>query len=120
MRQEWSLTTQNRLSDVLACINSDPLFQIIAIWLLAFGVAGFLLTGVDKARAVSRGWRIPEAAIFAIALVGGAIGVGAGMLLFHHKTSKPRFLIVYVPILVLWLAVLQQIGFLGCLGTVLS
>jgi len=105
---------------VLACIDAVPLFQVIAIWLLAFGAAGFLLTGFDKARAVSRGWRIPEAAIFAISLIGGAIGVGAGMLLFHHKTSKPRFLIVYLPILVIWLAVLQQLGFLGCLDTVLG
>ena len=92
----------------------------LGYWLLVTGVIGFIAMGVDKARAVGGQWRIPELTIFTIALFGGALGVGVGMILFHHKASKPGFLIIYVPILILWLAILQQEVFLGCLGTVLS
>jgi uncharacterized membrane protein YsdA (DUF1294 family) len=104
---------------VFACIQVDPLFRISGIWLLVLGVVGFLVTGLDKVRAIGGEWRIPEVTLFIIALLGGALGMGAGMLLFHHKTSKPNFLVIFLPILVLWLAIIQQIGFLSCLGTAL-
>lgn len=104
---------------MLACIQANILFEAIGIWLLVLGTIGFLVTGLDKTRAIRGGWRIREATIFAISLLGGALGVGAGMILFHHKTSKVGFLVIYVSILVLWLVILEQIGFLACLGTAL-
>ena len=104
---------------MFACIQAYLLFRILGIWLLVLGVVGFLVTGLDKARAIGGEWRIPEVTLFIIALLGGALGMGAGTLLFHHKTSKPGFLILFLPILVLWLAIIQQIGFLSCLRTAL-
>ena len=64
--------------------------------------------GVDKYRAIRRRWRIPEATLFILALVGGACGGTVGMYSFRHKTKHPKFtvgvpclLIVHV-ILLLW------------------
>lgn len=104
---------------MLSCLQTNLLYEGLGYWLLIIGVVGLVAMGVDKARATHGEWRIPEFTIFGISLLGGVIGVGAGMMLFHHKTSKPGFLVVYVPTLVVWVAILQHVGFLGCLGTAL-
>jgi uncharacterized membrane protein YsdA (DUF1294 family) len=104
---------------MLACIQGDPLLFLIGIWILTPGVVGFLVVGIDKAKAIRGKWRVSETALIIIALAGGALGVGAGLVVFHHKTSKFRFLVVFVPILIAWLIILRQVGFLSCLATAL-
>ena len=59
----------------------------------------------DKLRAKQRAFRIPEATLFGIALIGGSIGCIAGMYIFHHKTRHWYF--VYGMPLIL---ILQIIG----------
>lgn len=98
------------------CLQSDLLYEATAVWLLLAGVSGFIAMGADKARAVRREWRIPEATLFAIALAGGAIGMAIGSEVFHHKTSKLSFLAVLYAILALWLLALDRTGFMGCLS----
>lgn len=49
--------------------------------------------GLDKWKAKSGAWRIPERTLLLTALAGGSVGALAGMLLFHHKTRKPKFMI---------------------------
>ena len=56
--------------------------------------------GVDKYRAIRRRWRIPEATLFILALVGGACGGTVGMYSFHHKT-KHWYFAVFFPLLAL-------------------
>ena len=56
--------------------------------------------GVDKYRAISRRWRIPEATLFILALVGGACGGTVGMYSFPHKT-KHWYFAVFFPLLAL-------------------
>ncbi len=51
----------------------------------------------DKQRARRGADRLPEAQLLFAALVGGALGVGLGMLLFRHKTRKLLF-VVGVPL----------------------
>ena len=85
--------------------------------MLLAGIAGFAAMGADKGRAVRREWRVPEATLLVIALAGGAVGMAVGSEVFRHKTSKLSFLAVLYAILVLWLLVLDQVGFLGCLST---
>ena len=99
------------------CLQGDLLYQAAGVWLLLAGMAGLAAMGVDKRRAVRKEWRIPEATLFIIALAGGAIGMAIGSWVFHHKTSKLSFLAVLYSIVVLWLLVLSQVGFLGCLST---
>ncbi|MBQ9967206.1 MAG: DUF1294 domain-containing protein [Oscillospiraceae bacterium] len=53
---------------------------------------------MDKKRARTNRLRLPEVLLLGTAVIGGSIGIFLGMLLFHHKTKKPLFLIL-VPIL---------------------
>ncbi len=99
------------------CFQSDLLYEVVGVWLLLAGVAGFIAMGADKGRAVRQEWRIPEATLFIMALAGGAIGMAIGSEVFRHKTSKLSFLAVLYSILALWLLFLNQTGFLGCLST---
>ena len=45
----------------------------------------------DKLRAKKRAFRIPEATLFAIAIIGGSIGCILGMYTFRHKTKHWHF-----------------------------
>ncbi len=47
--------------------------------------------GLDKYRAQTRQWRIPERVLLGLAWLGGAFGALLGMQVFHHKTRKSHF-----------------------------
>ena len=51
----------------------------------------FILMGRDKYFARKNKWRIPEAWLFLLAFIGGALGVWLGMQVFRHKTKQKRF-----------------------------
>lgn len=67
--------------------------ELILLYLLLVNAAGFILMLVDKAKARKNKWRIPEATLLAVALVGGSIGSLIGMKTVRHKTKKPVFYI---------------------------
>ncbi|MFH1405115.1 MAG: DUF1294 domain-containing protein [Patescibacteria group bacterium] len=64
--------------------------------LIAVNVATFILYGLDKLFATSRMWRVSERLLFFTALLFGSPGAIIGMNLFHHKTSKTSFQLVFV------------------------
>ena len=47
----------------------------------------------DKHRARKKLWRVPENIFLLFALLGGSVGILAGMYAFRHKTRKPKFYI---------------------------
>ena len=51
----------------------------------------FLMMGADKSRAKSHCRRIPEARLFLLAILGGAVGGTLGMWVFRHKTRHWYF-----------------------------
>ena len=55
-------------------------------YLFCLNVAGLASMGMDKRKAIRHQWRIPEATLFLIALLGGSLGSIVGMQLFRHKT----------------------------------
>ena len=63
----------------------------ILLWVLIWSILAFALMGIDKWRAASHGWRIPEKTLFLSAALGGSLGAILGMSLFRHKTRKPLF-----------------------------
>ena len=65
--------------------------NIILGYLLAVNIASFLLYGIDKYKAKKGRWRISEATLLLIAVIGGSIGAWAGMRLWHHKTMHKKF-----------------------------
>ena len=60
---------------------------------MIMNILAFCLMGIDKHRARTRQWRIPERVLFGAALLGGNVGAWAGMYLFHHKTRHWYFVV---------------------------
>ena len=65
--------------------------NIILGYLLAVNIATFFLYGIDKYKAKKGRWRISEATLLLMAVIGGSIGALAGMRLWHHKTMHKKF-----------------------------
>lgn len=84
---------------------STVTFPIVALTIVSYflilNIIGFSLMGIDKRKAVKRAFRIPEATLFIIALIGGSIGTNIGMYTFHHKTRKWYFVYGMPAILIL-------------------
>ena len=64
---------------------------MLYIYLFLVNAVAFFLMLADKAKAKKKKWRIPEATLIGIAIVGGSIGALAGMYTFRHKTLNPKF-----------------------------
>ena len=62
-----------------------------AVVYLTINGVSFILMGYDKQCARKKKRRVPERVLLFSALLGGAPGVLAGMLLFRHKTRTPLF-----------------------------
>ncbi len=63
----------------------------IAGYFIVINILGFASMGIDKRKAQRSAYRIPEATLFAIALMGGSLGSVIGMNLFRHKTKHWYF-----------------------------
>ena len=79
---------------------------ILSGYLGIINILGFALMGIDKRRAIRSAFRIPEATLFAVAILGGSIGSILGMHLFRHKTKHWYFLFGMPIILVLQILIL--------------
>ncbi len=77
------------------------IWLILLIYLAAVNLFGLIIMGVDKSRAKRRKWRIPEATLFLVAIIGGSVGSILGMYLFRHKTKHWYFVAGMPVILVL-------------------
>ena len=64
---------------------------LLAAYFISANLIGFALMGIDKRRARKRAFRIPEATLFIIAVIGGSIGSILGMYTFRHKTRHRSF-----------------------------
>ena len=71
------------------------------VYLVAVNLIGFAIMGIDKYRARKRAYRIPEATLFTVAIIGGSIGSILGMYIFRHKTRHRSFTIGMPAILIL-------------------
>ena len=75
----------------------------LLIYLLTINALGFWIMLDDKQRARKKRWRIPEATLLTVALLGGSAGCLLGMRLCRHKTRKPKFSVGLPVILLLQL-----------------
>lgn len=64
---------------------------LLISYFVVINLIGFFIMGIDKRRAIKRAFRIPEATLFTIALIGGCFGTTLGMYIFHHKTRHWYF-----------------------------
>lgn len=67
--------------------------DIITGYLLAVNIASFIMYGIDKYKAKRGKWRISEAMLLTIAVIGGSVGAWTGMKVWHHKTMHKKFTI---------------------------
>ncbi|MBO4927994.1 MAG: DUF1294 domain-containing protein [Clostridiales bacterium] len=87
------------------------ILRFIYEYILFFGIFFFLMNLItfalfhsDKRKAEKHAFRIPERDLLGFSACFGALGGILGMVLFHHKTRKPKFYVL-VPLF----AVLQLI-----------
>lgn len=72
----------------------EQLLCIVTIYMLIMSIVGFVAMGIDKRKAIKRGWRISELTLLLIAFMGGALGSFLGMHIFRHKTKHIKFIIL--------------------------
>ena len=65
--------------------------EIVIVYLVVINVATFLTYGIDKWMAKKSLWRIREASLLGLAVLGGSIGAWLGMKVWHHKTMHKKF-----------------------------
>ena len=87
----------------------NPITFLI-IYFVIINIVGFAIMGIDKRKAMKRAFRIPEATLFIVALIGGSVGSILGMQVFRHKTrhwyfvfGMPAILVIQIALIVLLL-----------------
>ena len=63
----------------------------LAYYLLAINAVTFIIYGIDKYKAKNAKWRIPEATLLLMTVIGGSVGAWLGMKVWHHKTMHKKF-----------------------------
>ena len=63
----------------------------LACYLLAINAVTFIMYGIDKYKAKKAKWRISEATLLLLAVLGGSVGAWVGMKVWHHKTMHKKF-----------------------------
>ena len=82
------------------------------IYLAVVNVIAFVLYGLDKYKAKTGAWRIPEKTLLGIAVIGGSVGALAGMNFFRHKTRHWYFKYGLPAILAVHLCIATYFGLL--------
>ena len=67
-----------------------PLHVVLA-YFITVNVLGLVLFGIDKWKAKHDKWRISEATLLSLTVIGGSIGTWVGMKVWHHKTMHKKF-----------------------------
>jgi len=64
---------------------------MLLYYIVGVNILAFLVYGIDKWRAKKGKWRISEATLLLLAVIGGSIGAWLGMKVWHHKTMHKKF-----------------------------
>lgn len=78
-------------------------------YLLIINIITFIIYGIDKYKSIKHKYRISEKTLIILAILGGSIGAFLGMITFHHKTQKKKFIILIPIILLIWVYILINI-----------
>ena len=85
------------------------LLHIALTYLAVINVVTFFMYGIDKWKAKKSKWRIREAALLGLAVLGGSIGAWLGMKVWHHKTQHKKFKYGVPAIIIIQLAIIGYI-----------
>lgn len=83
------------------------MLNITIYYLGLINIISFMVYGIDKLKAKQGKWRIPEATLLLLAIIGGSIGAWCGVKMWHHKTLHKKFrygipLIIAIQIAMIW------------------
>ena len=81
------------------------LLYALLLYFAVINIVAFFLYGIDKWKARHDKWRVTEARLLSVALLGGSFGAFLGMKVWHHKTQHPKFRVGLPLILILHLAI---------------
>lgn len=70
----------------------QQLLPFIAVYFICISLITAFITALDKYKAKKGAFRISEAALFTLALLGGALAEYTVMRLIRHKTLHKRFM----------------------------
>ena len=87
-------------------MNDQSYLHIALIYLAVINVVTFFMYGIDKWKAKKSKWRIREAALLGLAVLGGSIGTWLGMQVWHHKTQHKKFKYGVPAIIIIQLALI--------------
>ena len=85
------------------------MMEVVAYFLVGINILAFIVYGIDKWRAAHGRWRIHEATLLGLAVIGGSIGALLGMKVWHHKTKHKKFVFGLPAILLIQLIILSSI-----------
>lgn len=89
---------------------------LVGCCLTVVNAVAFIVYGIDKCRARNAKWRIPEATLLMLAVVGGSVGAWLGMKAWHHKTRHMKFRYGVPAILLLQIVVATLLYVNHCVG----
>ena len=75
-------------------------------YLLIINIITFIIYGIDKYKSIKHKYRISEKTLIILAILGGSVGAFIGMIVFHHKTKKKKFIITIPIFLLIWVYIL--------------
>ncbi|MBR5039969.1 MAG: DUF1294 domain-containing protein [Clostridiales bacterium] len=87
------------------------------VFFLLMNLITFALFHSDKRKAEKNSFRIPERDLLGFSACFGALGGCLGMILFHHKTRKPKFFILLPLFAIIHLMLINLIFNWGPKGT---
>lgn len=77
-------------------------------YLLIINIITFIMYGIDKHKSIKNKYRISEKTLIILPILGGPIGAFFGMITFHHKTQKKKFIILIPLLLLIWVYILTK------------
>ena len=89
---------------------------LVGCCLTVVNAVAFMVYGIDKCRARNGKWRIPEATLLMLTVVGGSVGAWLGMKAWHHKTRHMKFRYGVPAILLLQIVVATLLYVNHCVG----
>jgi uncharacterized membrane protein YsdA (DUF1294 family) len=67
--------------------------KFLIIYLLIISAVAVFITLLDKYKAVNHKWRIPEATLLTVGLLGGSFSMYITMKIIRHKTKHLKFMV---------------------------
>lgn len=87
------------------------MLRILVTYFILINIFGIYIMYSDKEKAKRRQYRIREATLWRVAIIGGAIGTTIGMHWFRHKTRHTAFRFGFPVLAIIDLVLLLSILF---------